>query len=138
MVAQSDPYHLLIADDNESFRWTLREIFEPHFETYVAESGEEAIELSQQIRIDIALLDMHMLHLTGLDTVRALKDIDDVIPCILITSDFTEELQREASEADAFSVLRKPVSKSQLVKTVSQAIEVAYEDDDVYGWYNVS
>ena len=138
MVAQTEPYHLLIADDDESFRWTLKEIFEPHFETFVAESGEAAIELSHRTRIDIALLDMHMVHLTGLDAVRAIKEIDDVIPCILITSDVSEDLRQEASLADAFSVLRKPVSKSQLVKTVSHAIEFAYKDDDVYGWYNVS
>lgn len=122
------PYQLLIADDDEAFRDTLVEIFEPHFAMVIAESGEEAIEVVQQTPVDIALLDMYMDKLTGLETLRILKQQTAAIPCILITADATDELRRDASDADAFSVLRKPVRKYELVETVSAAIDVTYDD----------
>jgi two-component system, response regulator PdtaR len=126
------PYHLLIADDDAGFRETLRLIFEPYFCTIEAESGEEAVELCERVQVDIALLDMHMRLLTGLQTLRILKSINALAPCILITADATEELRRDATEAEAFSVLAKPVSKRDLVTTVSTALETAYDDPDAF------
>ncbi|MEO1994237.1 MAG: response regulator [Planctomycetaceae bacterium] len=81
--------------------------------------------------MDIALLDMHMAELTGLETIRILKSLNVVAPCILITADATEQLCRDASRADAYTVLRKPISKDELVVTVSTAIEDAYDDPDL-------
>jgi CheY-like chemotaxis protein len=72
------------------------------------------------------LLDMHMHLLTGLETLRVLKQMDRGRPCILITSDTSDDLRRDAQEADAFSVLKKPVPSRQLVQTVSTALASAY------------
>lgn len=115
---------MLIADDDSGFRETLRAIFEPHFLTLEAESGEEAIEIAESESLDIALLDMHMHVMTGLETLQVLKSVHILLPCILITADATEELRRQATQADAYSVLRKPVKKNELVLTVSAALEL--------------
>jgi len=132
MVRQSQkPYQLLIADDDCGFRQTIKFIFEAHFETLEVESGEEAIAVVERQPIDIALLDMHMAELTGLETIRILKSLNAVAPCILITADATEQLCRDASRADAYKVLRKPISKDELVVTVSTAIEDAYDDPEL-------
>lgn len=128
------PYQMLIADDDPGFRATLKAIFEPHFDTLEASSGEEVIEIVEFQPIDIALLDMHMDVLTGLDTLRILKTMNRLIPCILVTADASDELRRTASQADAYSVLSKPVSKSELLKTVSTAIEEVYDDPEASSW----
>ena len=130
MVMHVDrPFQLLIADDSQAFREVLREVFRhrPQLEVHEAESGEEAVEVVRRQRIDIVLLDMHMRVMTGLDTLRVLKRLDVLRPCILITSDTSEELRRDARDADAFSVLKKPLMKQQLVTTVSKALMTAYE-----------
>ena len=132
MVRVEKPYQLLIVDDDAAFRETLRHILEPFFELAEASSGEEAIAIVEYRTIDIALLDMNMHELTGLETLRILKSFNEVAPCILITADVSEELVRDAEEADAFSVLAKPVSKRDLVVTVSTALEVAYEDPNAF------
>jgi len=132
MVSLSKPYQLLIADDDREFRETLRAILDPYFCTVEASSGEEAIEITEHERFDIALLDMHMHRLTGLETLRVLKSINAVAPCILITADASEDLKRSAWEADAYTVLEKPLTKSELVTTVSTAFEDVYEDPDVF------
>ncbi|MBL8818579.1 MAG: response regulator [Planctomyces sp.] len=127
--AVQKPFQLLIADDNRAFREVLREALEiaPSLEFFEAESGEEAVEVVQRQRIDIVLLDMHMHVMTGLETLRVLKRMDAIRPCILITSDTSDALRRDAADADAFSVLRKPVPRHELVCIVSTALVTAYE-----------
>ena len=129
MVASHRRYQLLIADDDTGFRETLRDNFAPYFETLVARCGEEAVELSESHRVDIALLDMHMHVLSGLDTICILKSLHVIAPCILMTSDATEELRERAAAVEVWSVLAKPVRKQELVTTVSSALEFAYDDD---------
>jgi CheY-like chemotaxis protein len=121
-------YQLLITDDNPSFRQILREVLEdrPFLVLHEAESGEEAVEVVQHRRIDIVLLDMHMHVMTGLETLRVMKQLDFIRPCILITSDTSEDVCRDAQEAQAFSVLKKPVPRRELVETVSRALNSAY------------
>jgi CheY-like chemotaxis protein len=128
MLHVEQPFQLLITDDNPSFRKVLREVLEdrPFLELHEAESGEQAVEVVTHRRIDIVLLDMHMHVMTGLDTIRVLKQMDRVRPCILITSDTNDDLKRDAQEADAFSVLKKPVPCKELVQLVSRALTQAY------------
>lgn len=121
-------YQLLIADDDNDFRRAVCEIFAPFFRLIEAESGEEAIELVAREEVHLALFDMHMKQLTGLDALRQLRALQIAAPCILITADYTEELRGDAEQAAAFSVLRKPVTRRDLVTTVARAVEAAYED----------
>lgn len=129
MVAlRSKPFSALIADDDPDFRETLRLVLEPFLLTVEAQSGEEAIDILRERRVDIVLVDMHMHVLTGLETVRIVKQFHAVIPCILITADATDELRRDAQSAAAYSVLKKPVTRQELVNAVSRALLSAYDD----------
>ena len=121
-------FQLLITDDNAAFRQVLREVLEdrPFLILHEAESGEEAVDVVQRQRIDIVLLDMHMHVMTGIETMRELKRMDFTRPCILITSDTSDDVKRDAREADAFTVLKKPVPRRELVETVSNALVTAY------------
>lgn len=135
MVAKRDrPYELLLADDDVEFRRTLRQVLEPHVGLCEAECGEEAVEIVRTREVDLVLLDMHMPVLSGLDTLRLLKSLRATLPCIIITASFTEELQRSAAEAQAFTVLKKPVTRRILLTTVSRALQAAYDDPDVANW----
>lgn len=122
------PYQLLIADDDDGFREVLRAIFEPWFALVEAHSGEEALQILHAHRVDLLVLDMHMHELTGLETIRIVKQVNAMLPCILVTSDASDELRQEARAADAWSVLAKPVRKTELLQTVSTAIGTAYRD----------
>jgi CheY-like chemotaxis protein len=130
------PFQLLIADDDAQFREVLRTLLEPFFTLLEASSGEEAIEIVADERVDLLLLDMHMERLTGIETIQMVKTIVPVAPCILITADATEELVREATDADAFSVLKKPVRKSDLLQTVDSAMVTAYRSSPFHAGPN--
>ena len=126
-------FQLLITDDNAAFRQVLREVLEdrPFLILHEAESGEEAVDVVQRQRIDIVLLDMHMHVMTGIETMRELKRMDFTRPCILITSDTSDDVKRDARDAQAFSILKKPVPRRTLVETVSDALIAAYNAFDV-------
>ena len=127
----AEQYQLLIADDDDAFRGTLCEIFEPFFRLIEAQSGEEALELASREEVHVALFDMHMQRLTGLEALRQLKEIHIIAPCILITADYSIELCDDAAQAHAFSVLKKPITKREILSTVATAVDTAYRDSDL-------
>jgi len=127
-------YELLIADDDPGFRETVRMVFEPHAHLVEASCGEEAIEIVRVREVDLVLLDIHMPALSGIETLRAVKSLREALPCIVISAGLTAELHREAEGAMASAVLRKPVTRRQLVGSVCCALHEAYDDPDVVRW----
>lgn len=124
-------YQLLVADDDDAFRRAVCEILAPFFRLIEADSGEQALELASREEVHLALFDMHMKRLTGLETLRQLRTMHIAAPCILMTADYTEALRDDAEQADAFTVLRKPVTRRDLVGSVACAVETAYDDHEL-------
>jgi CheY-like chemotaxis protein len=120
-------FRLLIADDDRGVREAFRAIFEPYFDLVEAKSGDEACDVIENVRVDIALLDMHMPQRTGLEALRTLKRIHVDAPGILVTAAATEEIRRDAIRERAYRVLDKPVRKADLIATVEGALRSAYE-----------
>lgn len=121
------PFSILITDDDPHCREALRDIVEPEgFRTYLAESGEEALDIVREVPVHLALLDMHMPRLTGLETLELVRQINAVLPCILVTGDATEALMRQAFRAHAYSVIPKPVSKNVVIYMVVRALVRVY------------
>jgi CheY-like chemotaxis protein len=119
---------ILITDDDRSARETLREIFEPvGYRTLLAESGEEAIDIVTQEDVHLALMDLHLPRLSGLETISLCRQIKRVLPVILITAEQDEHLLRKALSANAFCVLAKPVSKNVIIYVVSRALQKYYD-----------
>ena len=120
-------YSILITDDDTGCREALRTIVESEgFRTFLASSGEEALEIVREEPVHLALLDMHMPRLTGLETLTLVRQINQVLPCILVTADASEVLIREAFKAQAYSVIPKPVSKNVLLYVVVRALVRVY------------
>lgn len=118
---------ILITDDDLGFRETLRGVFEPQgFCTFLASDGEEALEIVRQQRVDLLLLDMHMPKLTGLETIRRVKQMHARLPCILLSADLDETIRQQARLARAFSVMSKPVSTRNITLIVQTALQRTY------------
>jgi CheY-like chemotaxis protein len=121
---------LLITDDDHDFRETLRAVFEPRFRTLTAGDGEEALDIVRREEVHLMLLDMHMPRLTGLETLRRVKQFRSRLPCILLSARVDEMLVKQAELADAFSVLSKPISRQQITSTVESAMRRIYNWGD--------
>jgi CheY-like chemotaxis protein len=119
---------ILVTDDDPVARQTFRDIFEPEgYRTLLAESGEEAIDLvNQGADVHLALMDMYLPKLTGLETIHILRQIKGVIPMILVSAESDDNLLRKALSAHAFCVLAKPVSKNVVIYMVARAIQKFY------------
>lgn len=118
---------ILITDDDRSFRETLRDVLEPRgFRTLLAEDGEEALHIVRHQAIHVALLDMHMPRLTGLETIRRVREFKLTLPCILISAEANESLAREAEQVHVYSVLPKPVNRLTITQIVDQALAANY------------
>ena len=119
-------FQLLIADDDPSMRETLVEMLHPDFETIDVESGEEAIEVIEHREIHLALFDVHMPVLTGIEALRAVRRFRAELPSILMSANWTDPLRAAALELSPAAVLQKPITRRELVTSVTAALEDAY------------
>lgn len=127
---ESSDFAILIADDDRECREALAEIVGPEgYQTLLASSGEEALDLVRDREIHLVLLDMHMPRLTGLETLFLVRQFNAQLPAILVTGDATDALIRQAVQAHVYSVIPKPVSKHVVLYTVSRALERSYRPD---------
>jgi two-component system chemotaxis response regulator CheY len=123
----ASPPTLLITDDDRDFRETLQDVFEPRgLRTLLARDGQEALDVMQSHDVHLVLLDMHMPRLTGLETLRRVKQIYAPLPCILISAGLNEMLIEQARQADAYSILSKPVGFRELTTVVNHALRETY------------
>jgi DNA-binding NtrC family response regulator len=127
MVATPRRYSILITDDDRGVRETLGEIVEAKgLRPVLAENGEQALEIVQHEPIHLVLLDYQMPRLTGLETLQLVRQINALLPAILITADATRELMSEAYRAHVFSVVPKPVNPHVVLNTVIRALGRVY------------
>jgi CheY-like chemotaxis protein len=124
---RSSNYSILITDDDRGCRETLRDIVEGEgFRTFLAESGEEAVDIVRKQAVHLAMLDVNMPTLTGFETLALVRQIKACLPCVLITADANEGLMRQALRAHAYSVIAKPFSKNIVIYTVARALIRVY------------
>jgi DNA-binding NtrC family response regulator len=124
---QARDYSILIADDDTNCREALRDIMEPEgFRIFLASSGEEALDIVRDADVHLALLDMHMPTLTGIETLQMVRQIKGMLPAILITGDASESLMRQACQMHFYSVIPKPINKNIVLYTVVRALAGVY------------
>jgi DNA-binding response OmpR family regulator len=118
---------LLITDDDPGFRETLRVVFEPKgFRTLLASDGEEALRIVHHETVHLVLLDMHMPKLTGLETLKRLKEFRAMLPCILLSAQLEDWIVEQALLAHADSVLPKTLTIRQITNSVFLALQRTY------------
>ncbi|HEY1317618.1 MAG TPA: response regulator [Gaiella sp.] len=113
---------ILIAEDETIIRLDLRELLERAGFEVVAEArdGEEAVELARSVEPDLALLDVKMPRLDGIEAARRILD-ERAIPIVMVTAYGEEELVARAVEAGVFGYLVKPFRESDLLPAIATA-----------------
>ncbi|HET7368878.1 MAG TPA: response regulator [Gaiella sp.] len=113
---------ILIAEDETIIRLDLRELLERAGFEVVAEArdGEEAVELARSAAPDLALLDVKMPRLDGIEAARRILD-ERAIPIVMVTAYGEDELVARAVEAGVFGYLVKPFRESDLLPAIATA-----------------
>ncbi|RZA05241.1 MAG: sigma-54-dependent Fis family transcriptional regulator, partial [Proteobacteria bacterium] len=122
---------VLIADDEielrESISATLRHM---GFDTVLAANGEEAIALAEAEDISIAILDVNMPRVSGLQALRAIRQNDPSVLVLMITAHGNVTDAVEALREGAFNYIEKPVREAHfrdLVEKASQTHQAVRE-----------
>jgi len=114
---------ILIADDESIIRMGLKTILEElGYEVIgVAADGEEAVELARRLDPDLAILDIKMPKMDGLQAARAIIS-ENPIPIVILTAYSDRELVERAKEAMAMAYLVKPIRENELVPAIEIAV----------------
>jgi DNA-binding NtrC family response regulator len=116
--------NVLVVDDSESIRDALSDaLARDGHHTARAASGEEAIVLMQRDIFDIAIVDLRMDRVNGLDLLKVVKDISRDTEVIMITGYATVDVAVEAMKQGAYDFVTKPVSIDELLLIVDRALE---------------
>src|SRR5256886_13367352 len=113
---------VLIAEDETIIRLDLRDLLERSgFEVCAeARDGEEAVALARSERPDVAIMDVKMPKLDGIDAARRILD-ERPIPIVMLTAYGQDELVQRAAEAGVFGYLVKPFREQDLVPAIRTA-----------------
>src|SRR6187399_2063027 len=100
---------LLLIDDEPDVQYSFRRIFDPtELELHTASSGEEGLRLIPQVKPDLVLTDLRLGGLSGLETLRRIRQLDSKLPVILMTAYGTTQTAIEAMKLGAYDYLLKP------------------------------
>jgi signal transduction histidine kinase len=114
---------LLVVDDEDGPRQSLRVIFKDEYDMLMAEDGPTAIELAQKHPIDVAVLDIRMAGMSGIEVLERLKYVNPNIEVIMMTAFETTDTIRQALRLRACDYINKPFDLATIRAAVSQAMQ---------------
>ena len=114
---------LLIVDDEDGPRQSLRVIFKDDYDLLMAEDGPSAIELVQKHEIDVAVLDIRMAGMSGIEVLERLKYVNPNIEAIMMTAFETTDTIRQALRLRACDYINKPFDIATIRGAVAQAMQ---------------
>jgi signal transduction histidine kinase len=124
---------LLVCDDEDGPRQSMRVIFKDDYNLLLASDGRAAIELAQKNKIDVAVCDIRMGGMSGIELLERLKFIDPHIEVVMMTAFETSDTMRQALRLRASDYLNKPfdiASMRTAVKNAMQRRSLAGEIED--------
>jgi DNA-binding NtrC family response regulator len=116
------PIRLLIVDDEKDFVAVLaRRLQRRNCEVDVAFSGTEAIQALRGRSYVVAVLDLKMEDMNGLDVLKIMRIMDPAMAVIMLTGHGSAEAARQGIQLGAFDYLTKPCELDQLLVKIKEA-----------------
>lgn len=115
---------ILIIDDEKSIRNTLKEILEyEKYQVEEAKDGEEALELIQKNDYDLALCDIKMPKMDGIEVLDKILEMGKEMQVIMVSAHGSIETAVEATKKGAFDFISKPPDLNRLLVSVRNALD---------------
>jgi response regulator RpfG family c-di-GMP phosphodiesterase len=122
MIATDARERVLIVDDEQGPRESLRMILKPNYDVMVASGGREALQVVKQEQVDLVTLDLNMPGVKGIEVLRALKSELPAIEVIIITGFATVRSAVEGIRYGVHDFITKPFDIAQVMATVERAL----------------
>ena len=113
---------ILVADDEEGIRESLNLILGEEYQLIFARDGAETLERLRGETFDLALLDIKMPKLDGLEVLRRLQQSERRTPVVVLTAYQSIELAKEAVKLGAVDYLPKPFEREQILNAVNDIL----------------
>lgn len=115
---------LLIADDEEEFRYMLKTyLTKEGFDMTETSNGVEALNALQSKAFDVALLDIKMPKVDGIDVLKYIKENLPDTDVVMLTGVGTVKIAVECMKLGAFDYLTKPYSMDELIHTIDMVLK---------------
>src|SRR5687767_542080 len=116
--------NILVVDDEKSQREILEMILvDEGYDVTTAASGEAAVKFAKEKRFDLALTDLKMTGMDGIELLQHLLAFDSSIIVILLTAHGSIDSAKEALRRGAFDYLQKPYDRDALLQTINRALD---------------
>jgi DNA-binding NtrC family response regulator len=123
VIETEEKPRVLLVDDEEGVRMSLRALLDREYRVSSVASGEAAVEELPRFRPDLVLLDVKLLpSMSGLDTLQYIKSFDERIEVVMITAFASLVILNEALRRGAFGYLIKPFPRRDLALMVRDAL----------------
>jgi DNA-binding NtrC family response regulator len=124
MAGTTHPIKLLLVDDDDDLRQDLARLFRKQgHDVTAAVSGEDALDKAAHFRFDVALLDLHLPGISGIDVLAQLKEQQPELEALMLTAHSSIETAVEAMRKGAYDYLTKPFRAADLEIHVQKAFE---------------
>ena len=126
---------ILVIDDELAIRESLRMILEyDGYECLLAPTGQEGIALVERETPDLVFLDIKMPGMDGLETLRRIRDLGEILPIVIISGHGTVSTAVEATKLGAFDFLEKPLASERVSVTIRNALDQHRLEDENRSW----
>jgi DNA-binding NtrC family response regulator len=123
MVESSKEQSLLLVDDEVGYLNVLaKRLTHRGFKVTTASSGAEAIRALRKWEFDLAVVDLKMEDMDGIEVLKVLKKMDPALQVIILTGHGSERAARDGIAHGAFDYLIKPIGLDPLIDRIRAAL----------------
>ena len=120
----ADLPNMLVIDDEEGPRLSLRMVFKNDFRVHTVENGDQAVEFARHNPVHVAILDIRMAGRSGIEVLRNLKEIDPYMEIMMLTAYETIETTRQSLRLGACDYLSKPFDLPTIREAAARALRL--------------
>lgn len=114
---------IIICDDEEGVRESLKLILEKDYDVTIATNGEECLERLKNFTADLIMLDIKMPKQSGMDILKKIKSQNPNAKVVMVTGYRLVDVATEAVKAGADDYLIKPFSSKDILESVKKILK---------------
>jgi CheY-like chemotaxis protein/anti-sigma regulatory factor (Ser/Thr protein kinase) len=129
MKDKGNPFHILVADDEETIRKTLQTVLQQKgYQITTAENGLAALKVLGKSVVDLVVMDLKMPGMDGFELLSKIRGLSEQIPVVVITGYADVESTARALKSGASDFLAKPFGAQDIFHSVSRLLELRETD----------
>lgn len=119
----SERKRILVVDDEQAIRESLRLLLKGNFDIALAEDGIQALSVAEEFQPDMVLLDVMMPKRDGIETLRLLREKNQDVPVVMLTATNTVRTAVQAMKYGAVDYLNKPFEIEELTGLIVSTLD---------------